>query len=324
MMPRTAALVSRVLANRDLLFFGTGPIGPGAKIPSMAQQQTSQLSASPPMFESRILDFFTRVHPIMPAVVFLPVVAGGIWLGIDRGLGGGQIPEGRERHSRQQRSGLPPVFSDARGAHGAGGAPVEPARHGHHVGPSRMAARHLERVLVRLRAAVREERPAEVARRHLGQQPGKLRPLVVAHRRTDRAQPVGLLLDRLDHSRVLMPDVDVDELAGEVEPAVSGFVPEPRAGRTGDDDGIDASGNNYGVLIHGGAGDDIICGSAYDDDIYGDEGSDMIYGLGGNDVIYAQDSGGADWVSGGEGYDVFYGNMSDIIGDSSVEVIYRT
>ena len=38
------------------------------------------------MFESRFLDFFSRVHPAVPAIVFLPVVVGGIWLGIDRGL----------------------------------------------------------------------------------------------------------------------------------------------------------------------------------------------------------------------------------------------
>jgi dihydroceramide fatty acyl 2-hydroxylase len=49
-------------------------------------QQRSQLSASPPMFESRFLDFFSRVHPAVPAIVFVPVVVGGVWLGIDRGL----------------------------------------------------------------------------------------------------------------------------------------------------------------------------------------------------------------------------------------------
>ena len=38
------------------------------------------------MFESRFLDFFSRVHPAIPAIVFVPVVVGGVWLGIDRGL----------------------------------------------------------------------------------------------------------------------------------------------------------------------------------------------------------------------------------------------
>jgi dihydroceramide fatty acyl 2-hydroxylase len=55
----------------------------------MAHERTSQLSASPQMFESRFLDFFSRVHPAIPAIIFVPVVIGGVWLGIDRGLGAG-------------------------------------------------------------------------------------------------------------------------------------------------------------------------------------------------------------------------------------------
>jgi dihydroceramide fatty acyl 2-hydroxylase len=58
------------------------------RIHSMAQERTSRLAASPPMFESSFLDFFTRVHPALPAIVFLPVVAAGVWLGIDQGLSG--------------------------------------------------------------------------------------------------------------------------------------------------------------------------------------------------------------------------------------------
>ena len=52
----------------------------------MAHERTAELSASPPMFESKFLDFFSRVHPIIPALIFVPVVVGGIWLGIDHGL----------------------------------------------------------------------------------------------------------------------------------------------------------------------------------------------------------------------------------------------
>lgn len=38
------------------------------------------LKASPPMFESRLLDFFSRVHPLVPLVVFVPViVAMAVW-----------------------------------------------------------------------------------------------------------------------------------------------------------------------------------------------------------------------------------------------------
>ena len=50
----------------------------------------------------------------------------------------------------------------------------------------------------------------------------------------------------------------------------------------------------------------------------------MIYARGGDDVIYAQDYGTADWVWGGDGYDVFHGNMSDVIADGSTEVVYRS
>lgn len=55
----------------------------------MAHERTEQLSASPPMFRSRFLEFFTRVHPAVPAVVYVPVVAACIWLGVDRGLSTG-------------------------------------------------------------------------------------------------------------------------------------------------------------------------------------------------------------------------------------------
>ena len=38
------------------------------------------LRASPPMFESRLLDFFSRVHPAVPVLVFVPViVAMAVW-----------------------------------------------------------------------------------------------------------------------------------------------------------------------------------------------------------------------------------------------------
>jgi sterol desaturase/sphingolipid hydroxylase (fatty acid hydroxylase superfamily) len=49
--------------------------------------RTARLSASPPLFESEFLNFFSRVHPVIPALVFGPVVVAGVWLGVDRGLG---------------------------------------------------------------------------------------------------------------------------------------------------------------------------------------------------------------------------------------------
>src|SRR5438067_2645332 len=43
----------------------------------MSQQESSRtdvLRASPPMFESRLLDFFSRVHPAVPALIFAPAI----------------------------------------------------------------------------------------------------------------------------------------------------------------------------------------------------------------------------------------------------------
>jgi sterol desaturase/sphingolipid hydroxylase (fatty acid hydroxylase superfamily) len=50
-------------------------------------QRTARLSASPPLFENRFLDFFSRVHPSIPAIVFVPVVVVCVVLGVDRGYG---------------------------------------------------------------------------------------------------------------------------------------------------------------------------------------------------------------------------------------------
>ena len=57
--------------------------------------------------------------------------------------------------------------------------------------------------------------------------------------RGDRAQHVGLLLDGRDELGVLVADVGVDELAGEVEVAVALVVPEPRALGAGDDQRVE-------------------------------------------------------------------------------------
>ena len=47
-------------------------------------RRSDVLKASPPMFESRFLDRFTRVHPIVPAVLFGPVIAALAVLGVAR------------------------------------------------------------------------------------------------------------------------------------------------------------------------------------------------------------------------------------------------
>ena len=37
-------------------------------------RRSEYLKASPPMFESRLLDRFTRVHPAVPVLIYLPVI----------------------------------------------------------------------------------------------------------------------------------------------------------------------------------------------------------------------------------------------------------
>jgi dihydroceramide fatty acyl 2-hydroxylase len=47
---------------------------------SQQQRRTDVLKASPPMFDSKLLDFFSRVHPSVPVLIFLPaIVAMTIW-----------------------------------------------------------------------------------------------------------------------------------------------------------------------------------------------------------------------------------------------------
>ena len=56
----------------------------------MSQERTARLSASPPLFKSRFLDFFSRIHPAVPALIFIPVIVGLVVLGVDRGGGAGE------------------------------------------------------------------------------------------------------------------------------------------------------------------------------------------------------------------------------------------
>src|SRR5215217_1546688 len=37
-------------------------------------RRTDYLKASPPMFQSRLLDRFTRVHPVVPVLIYAPVI----------------------------------------------------------------------------------------------------------------------------------------------------------------------------------------------------------------------------------------------------------
>jgi sterol desaturase/sphingolipid hydroxylase (fatty acid hydroxylase superfamily) len=47
-------------------------------------QRSDYLKASPPMFESRLLDRFTRVHPIVPVLIYAPVIVGLLTLAVTR------------------------------------------------------------------------------------------------------------------------------------------------------------------------------------------------------------------------------------------------
>ncbi len=47
-------------------------------------QRTDLLKASPPMFESKFLDRFTRVHPVVPVVIYGPVIAVLLVLAVGR------------------------------------------------------------------------------------------------------------------------------------------------------------------------------------------------------------------------------------------------
>lgn len=53
----------------------------------MGQRHASSKIQSPQLFENRFLEFFSKVHPVTPLVVFLPAIAGLIYFAIaQRGL----------------------------------------------------------------------------------------------------------------------------------------------------------------------------------------------------------------------------------------------
>src|SRR6201992_3241327 len=50
-----------------------------------AHERTERLSASPPLFKSEFLNFFSRVHPAIPAIIFIPVIVAAEWIGATKG-----------------------------------------------------------------------------------------------------------------------------------------------------------------------------------------------------------------------------------------------
>src|SRR5438093_587078 len=75
---------------------------------------------------------------------------------------------------------------------------------------------------------------------------------------------------------------------------------------------INASGNNYGVSIAAGNGNNTIYGSNYDDYISVGTGSNVICCLNGNDTVYCR-NGSADTVIGGSGNDTVFGDTRDSV-----------
>ena len=51
-----------------------------------SSERTERLAASPDLFENRLLNFFSRVHPVVPLLIYGPIIALLVWLGVDRGL----------------------------------------------------------------------------------------------------------------------------------------------------------------------------------------------------------------------------------------------
>src|SRR5262249_8563047 len=138
-----------------------------------------------------------------------PAGADGAWIGM---AGRATVGERIEHPHDAGNAGLGgPAARGTPGRGRAGGRAAVAALAGDDLVSSRVPPRELDRVLVRLGSAVSEERHRDVARRHLGEQPRERRPRLGRHRRADRAELVGLLLDRRDELRMLVADRDVDE-----------------------------------------------------------------------------------------------------------------
>jgi dihydroceramide fatty acyl 2-hydroxylase len=59
--------------------------------PMEAHNRSERLAASPPLFKSEFLNFFSRVHPAVPALIFVPVIVAMEWLGAGRGYAAWQL-----------------------------------------------------------------------------------------------------------------------------------------------------------------------------------------------------------------------------------------
>ncbi|UJA21060.1 fatty acid hydroxylase [Thermoleophilia bacterium SCSIO 60948] len=50
-------------------------------------ERSARLSASPPLFQNRFLDFFSRIHPSIPAIIYIPVITACVVWSVTRGNG---------------------------------------------------------------------------------------------------------------------------------------------------------------------------------------------------------------------------------------------
>ena len=121
----------------------------------------------------------------------------------------------------------------------SGGRAVVAAVASDHLVAARVPARQLDRVLVCLGAAVREERHGEIARGDFGKELAEAGARFGRHRRADRAELLCLALDRVDDLGVAVTDRNVYELRCEVEVALAVVIPEVAAFCTRYSDGVD-------------------------------------------------------------------------------------
>src|SRR4029450_10009988 len=106
-------------------------------------------------------------------------------------------------------------------SNGAGGAAMVRAVAREYLVSARVLTRQLDRVLVRLRAAVGEEEDVDVTGGDPGESRTELRPRLGRHERIRVGERCRLLLDRLDDALVPVADVHAHQLAVEVEIALA-------------------------------------------------------------------------------------------------------
>ena len=119
------------------------------------------------------------------------------------------------------------------------GGSVIAAVGGEHLVAAGVQTRHSDGVLGGLGATVGEEDHVQIAGSTLDNETSRLAARVVGVDRGDGAQAGGLFLNGRHQLGVLVTDVDVHQLTGEVEVTLAALVPEPTALGTGHHDGAD-------------------------------------------------------------------------------------